>query len=470
VLSGDALRRADPGRLAGAGSAWRRLAEALATGTAELDRQLLALGSGWTGPASTAATGLVGGLCAELDAAYPSLRGIEQALTGHADAVRRAQLFVDTAPDAALALARSSDMATAARLRALHPAPSATGAPGTGTPPPDADPGAVACWWQALSPAQRRWLLEERPDSIGNLDGIPADARDLANRARLARLLADPAVRHRSALLGIQARLTAGGAARPYLLGLSTEGTGRAILAIGDPDTAAHVVTYVPGLGANLDHGLDEIARADRLADAARQAAPGRSTSVIAWLGYDAPGSLPAAARVDPAVRAAPGLHRFQAGLRATHLGGVSHNTVVGLSYGSTVVGLTGHGPGLLADDVVLIGSPGVGVAHAADLGLGPGHVWASTARHDVINAAADPRDLLRPDLNPLLRPLVGEHTDRLWFGPSPTGHAFGAHVFTSAPGSGLDPVHAHLGYFDGGNPALADMADIAVGDYAEVR
>src|SRR5204862_5152059 len=124
----------------------------------------------------------------------------------------------------------------------------------------------------------------------------------------------------------------------------------------------------------------------------------------------------------------------------------------------------------LLADDVVLIGSPGVGVRHAADLGLDPGHVWASTARHDVINAATDPRDLFRPDLNPLLRPLFGEHTDRLWYGPSPTSHSFGAHVFTSAPGTGLNPIAAHLGYFDRGNPALTDMADIAVSRYAEVR
>jgi hypothetical protein len=328
----------------------------------------------------------------------------------------------------------------------------------------------VAHWWQGLTQERRRLLIEERPELVGNLDGVPADARDLANRARLARLLADPAVRHRAALLGIEARLRAGGADRPYLLGLSTDGTGRAILAMGDPDTADHVVTYVPGLGGTLDSGLDEITRAGHLSTAARRAAPDRSTSVIAWLGYDAPGSLPAAAHVDPAIRAEPELHRFQAGLRATHLGAASHNTVVGLSYGSTVVGLTGHGPGLLADDVVLIGSPGVGVAHAADLGLDPAHVWASTARHDVINAAADPRDLLRPDLNPLLRPLLGEHTDRLWFGPSPAGHAFGAHVFTSAPGSGFDPVRAHLGYFDEGNRALADMADIAVGDYAEVR
>ena len=143
---------------------------------------------------------------------------------------------------------------------------------------------------------------------------------------------------------------------------------------------------------------------------------------------------------------------------------------MVGLSYGSTVVGLAGRGPGLVADDVILVGSPGVGVAHAADLGLDPAHVWASTAKHDVINAAASPRDAIRPDLNPLLRPVFGEHTDQLWYGPSPAGRSFGAHVFTSAPGSPLNPIQAHVGYFDPGNPALADMADIAAGDYAEVR
>ena len=51
-----------------------------------------------------------------------------------------------------------------------------------------------------------------------------------------------------------------------------------------------------------------------------------------------------------------------------------------------------------------------------------------------------------------------------------PAGHAFGAHVFTSAPGDPLNPVRTHVSYFDSGSPALADMADIAVGDYADVR
>jgi len=473
VLTIDALRRADPNRLAGAGAAWHRLAETLARQTADLDRQLTALRAGWTGSAADAATGLVFGLCDELDAAYPRLVDIERAMTAHGDVVARACRLAAAVPDQAVALAQWSDTATAARLGGLFPgSPAIPPGPVGLTPaaPPDTGPLDVAAWWRGLSPATRHWLIDTRPELIGNLDGVPADARDLANRARLSRLLAGPATPHRAALLGIQARLAGLGPTRAYLLGLSADGRGRAILALGDPDTADHVVTYVPGLGGGLDGSADEVTRAGHLSAAAGRAAPDRRTSVIAWLGYDAPASLPEAARIDDAVHAEPALHRFQAGLRATHLGAASHNTVIGLSYGTTVVGLTGHGPGLEADDMVLVGSPGVGVAHAADLGLDPAHVWASTARHDVINAAADPRDALRPDLNPLLRPLVGEHTDRLWYGPSPAGRGFGAHVFASAPGSGLDPVGAHLAYFDEGNPALAAMADIAVGAYADVR
>jgi len=481
VLTIEALRQADPARLAAAGTAWRRLADALSSQTADLDRQLIGLRAGWTGStAAAAATGLVTGLCDELDAAYPSLVGIEKAVTEHSAVVARAQGLAPGAPTDALALAEQSDTATAARLGPLGPLTAGAGPPSRGAaphlagrllagavPPSGTDPVSVAGWWRRLSPAERQWLVLDRPDLIGNLDGVPADARDLANRARLSRLLADPATPHRAALLGLQGRLAAADA---YLLGLSTDGRGRAIVAMGDPDTADNVVTYVPGLGGSLDAGVDETARAGHLFTAAQRVAPGRRTSVITWLGYDAPGSLLDAAQLDDARQAAPDLHRFQVGLRATHLGAASHNTLVGLSYGSTVVGMTGHGPGLVADDVILVGSPGTTVAHAADLGLDPTHVWASTAKHDVINAAAAPREALRPDLLPLLRPLIGEHTDQLWFGPSPAGHAFGAHVFTSAPGSPLNPIHAHVAYFDDGNPALTDMADVAVGAYAAVR
>jgi uncharacterized protein YukE len=470
VLTARELVATDTDRIAGTASDWHALARAVGGHAADLDRQAAALRRAWTGDAAEAACALLSEMSTALDAATPALETIAQALAEHAATVARAQgiaigarvetddpeeaLRLEQALRHALALADASDAATAARLAGFGPA--APVAPPR--VPPGRDPADVAGWWRELSPARRRALTVDRPELVGNLDGIPAADRDAANRARLTTLLADPLTPHRAALLAIRTRLDRPGT---YLLGLSTDGSGRAIVAIGDPDTADNVVTSVPGLGGRLDGVAAELSRIGHLSDAARQAAPDESTSVIAWLGYDAPDTLFEAAGRGRAVGAESALHRFQAGLRATHLGTRSHNTVVGLSYGSTVVGLTGHAYGLAADDVVLIGSPGAGVAHAADLGLSPYHVWGSTARHDVINAAANPAQIGVP---PLLRPLLGVHTDQLWYGPSPAGSAFGGQVFASAPGSGTDPVAAHVGYFDPGNPALATMAHIATG------
>src|SRR5581483_12016752 len=97
-----------------------------------------------------------------------------------------------------LALAAASDAATAGSLRPLGPEV----APASGT-----DPGCVAGWWYRLPPAERQALIADRPDLIGNLDGVPADARDAANRARLTRLLDDPATPHHAALAAIRSRL-----------------------------------------------------------------------------------------------------------------------------------------------------------------------------------------------------------------------------------------------------------------------
>jgi hypothetical protein len=46
-------------------------------------------------------------------------------------------------------------------------------------------------------------------------------------------------------------------------------------------------------------------------------------------------------------------LSRFQDGLRVTHDGPPSHNTIIGHSYGTTVVGMTTHDHGVYADDIV---------------------------------------------------------------------------------------------------------------------
>ncbi|MGQ0773623.1 MAG: hypothetical protein ACT4NY_04250 [Pseudonocardiales bacterium] len=52
-------------------------------------------------------------------------------------------------------------------------------------PPQDGTPQQVADWWAALSESERAILAASRPELLGNLDGIPAQVRDAANRARL---------------------------------------------------------------------------------------------------------------------------------------------------------------------------------------------------------------------------------------------------------------------------------------------
>jgi Alpha/beta hydrolase len=209
----------------------------------------------------------------------------------------------------------------------------------------------------SLSPADRESLLFSRGAEIGGLDGIPAAVRDRINRSLLleqkdklleerARLMAQKGnddLRTRldeinGKLKGIDAiekRLaTASGAAQQqYLLKINSDGDGRAIVAVGDPDMASNVATYVPGTYSNLASCGDNLDRANRMARAASKAGS-PSTSVITWIGYDAPQDvIPDASSDKYALGAEKDLQRFQDGLRATHDGPPSHNTVIGHSY-----------------------------------------------------------------------------------------------------------------------------------------
>ncbi|GGL12906.1 hypothetical protein GCM10012284_54450 [Mangrovihabitans endophyticus] len=88
--------------------------------------------------------------------------------------------------------------------------------------------------------------------------------------------------------------------------------------------------------------------------------APDASTSAVFWLGYDAPDSIPQAGSSTYAEDAADDLDRFQTGLRATHDGDTpSRNTVLGHSYGSTVIGHAAQNPAINADALVFVASPG---------------------------------------------------------------------------------------------------------------
>ncbi|MFC3501334.1 alpha/beta hydrolase [Micromonospora krabiensis] len=387
----------------------------------------------------------------------------------------------------ALESAGAADRAAAVRLDAL----AAAAGTGWATPPPpgrparDATAAQVRSWWAELTPPQQRWLVAHEPTLVGRLDGVPVAARDQANRlllgARRAELLAErrrllarvppgPVESARLHLVDgrlagldtLAERLAGPGGPRAYLLGLDTAGEGRVVVALGDPDHADRVVTYVPGMTAGLDDAPGELTRAGRVLDRCAALAPGERSAAVLWLDYDAPDFLHEAVSAGQARDAGPGLHRFQEGLRATHEGPPARQTVLGHSYGSLVVGTAAREHGLAADALVFVGSPGVGAAHADELRVPPGQVWASTAPDDVIRFTRPPEELTLRALrgvSPLAAVLTGpgRSEPELWFGADPAGPAFGGRVFDSGR-------HGHTGYWDPDNPALDGMARIVLG------
>ena len=244
----------------------------------------------------------------------------------------------------------------------------------------------------------------------------------------------------------VAARLASTEPRPAYLLGWDIDkGNGRAVISAGNPDTADNVATYVPGTTSNLRDPDHLISRMDTMANDATVADPAHTTASILWLGYDAPQLLDVDATSGSyadAVRDSGDLRTFQEGLRATHEGGPSHNTLLGHSYGTTVIGYTAREPqGINADEVVLIASPGVGVDHASDLhGVPAGHVWATTSAFDVIRIVPDER-----------------------YGANPVDGSFGARQF----GVDWNPLHGHTNYWDGNyadNPVRRELADIITG------
>lgn len=490
-----------------AAAGWRRLATATGDRCLEVSGVVTALPEVWGGPAARAALARTRSLNAVLADCGAAFVGFDQALTWYADqldtAQQRALAAADrAAPDrpmanwaaaeieAATAQAVHADAVTAARLHDLTArlAGAPADAAGLTTPACGAPPETVARWWSGLTEAQRWALITDAPQLIGPLDGVPVEARDQANRLRLQQIRAELAARQRelagqpgartaldrldslvASVDAINGRLQAAVEPRAYLLGLDVSGAGRAIVAIGNPDTADNVVTFVPGVGSGIGQLSTEISRAERLVQRAEVQAPDERTAAIVWLDYQRPNDLLAAARDTAATQAEIPLDRFVDGLHETAQAGGAHYTVVGHSYGSVVVGYADRDVDLAADDLVFVGSPGTGVDRADQLNTSPGHVWASTAEHDVIKAAAR---LPTVGLPSPLRPALGLDVEQMWFGRNPTDPDFGGHVFTSDPGSPWHPIDAHNAYFDNGGAGLANLARIVVGGdaYAEVR
>lgn len=207
----------------------------------------------------------------------------------------------------------------------------------------------------------------------------------------------------------------------------------------------------VPGTTTTWESVDGQMTRADDLKEAAGNADSDAEHSVITWIGYDAPNVVEAAfpGRAEGAVDE---LSAFQEGLRATHENSSpSNNTVIGHGYGSTVVGHTAQSEaGLDADELVLVGSPGVNADHVDELGFDSDDVHVSTAENDGITG------------------MTGKT-----HGADPTDRAFGATEFRSADGGEGGPWPlgaAHSEYFQPNKPSTRYMGGVIAGQHQELH
>nr|WP_246421939.1 alpha/beta hydrolase [Nocardiopsis mwathae] len=220
-----------------------------------------------------------------------------------------------------------------------------------------------------------------------------------------------------------------------YLLALDTSGgVGRAIVSEGNPDTADNVATLVPGtdtdwMSVNGQHGRAQRLKSD--ADAVLGEDSGVNNAVISWIGYDAPTKVEAPFPFN-VKSGADELIDFQAGLSATQQGNPPNTTLIGHSYGSTVVGHAlqkserassdddqNSGPLLEVDNVIAVGSPGMDVQHVSELNIPSSNVHVSQGDDDWISSTPD------------------------WaHGSDPSSDEFGATVFDS-------PGYGHSDYFN---------------------
>lgn len=355
----------------------------------------------------------------------------------------------------------------------------------------DLPPERAAEWWESLTDAERDALLVQYPQIIGHLDGVPADARDTANRTMVDRDIATLEAREEIFALTVEERRALANARavaeqiaviegtrdrrtglplvaqlydyEPYRFG----GDGRAILAVGDLTTADNVAFTVPGLTTTVSGSMGtNTTMALNLYRESQYAASDESTACVAWIGYDAPSDIDSVTVVaDTRARAGGALLAEDvAGFQVSRGADQPNLTVIGHSYGSTTTSLAASGPGLDVDAIALVGSPGAGGGndHASDFGIGAENVWVGAASTDTVSWLGS-----HGWVNP-------ENLGGLGLGNDPAEDDFGAQRFESEfVDRHRDDIEAlttdHVSYFDPDTESLFNMAALVTGNEDEI-
>ncbi|MEU9548301.1 alpha/beta hydrolase [Streptomyces werraensis] len=274
------------------------------------------------------------------------------------------------------------------------------------------------------------------PPAVAGLGATYAAHR--ANAAEAARTAAGHGYRDRGA---VERTLAA-----RQLLYFDGRGAGLVTEVLGDLAHADRVAVLVPG----SDTGIDTYGRFRATAVAlhqrlTREAPAGVRTAVVAWLGYETPGTLsPSVATTGRAEEAAPELRALVKDLRSV-AAPRARLSLLCHSYGSVVCARAAAG--LDVDDLVFLGSPGTGADTAADLRT-RARVWAARGAGDWVEHV--------PHLD------AGLFGTTVGFGADPVSQEYGARVFAAGDGG-------HSDYFAPGSLSLANLTRIVLGHTQEV-
>ena len=345
-------------------------------------------------------------------------------------------------------------------------------------PPPGSNPKQIAAWWGSLSPQQQEELIKKYPSIIGNLDGVDIATRDRVNRSLVDGMLAEAEDRVRQ----IHDDLADPGMTPPLYPNHYIKALGdvedlkvlknfidhhrgqkllvcdrggerlKVAIGIGDFDKAQHIGVFVPGMGTTVRGSLlNYVTKSEGLITAAQKLRES-SYATVAWLGYDAPLSIPDVTNTHRANAGADRLENFLEGLNATFEEKKKkvHLTLLGHSYGSTTSGIAASRvqPNVV-DDLVLFGSPGSGVQLGAEYRVPEGHRWVSAVPY--------PGDMVQ-----------GIGTD-INFGRNPTEMRAFRHISGDATGAKTyrtftHPIGNHSTYLEDGTETQKDMARILAG------
>ncbi|WP_328757926.1 alpha/beta hydrolase [Streptomyces sp. NBC_00271] len=242
-----------------------------------------------------------------------------------------------------------------------------------------------------------------------------------------------------------------------HFLTFDGRGQGLAVEVLGDLAHADRVAVLVPGSDTTLEtYGRFRAGAAalqDHLdsldhhhgAHGAHGSTSRPHTAVVAWLGYETPGTVSTTVlTTGRAEDAAPPLKRFIHELRGV-VGEKAHVSLLCHSYGTVVCGRAARG--LDVDDIALVGSPGTGADSVSALRTSA-RIWAARGADDwIVNVPHVHADLFGTTVG---------------FGADPVSPAFGARVFAAGTGG-------HSDYFKPGSVSLDNLARIVLGDTSEV-